>query len=120
MLESSRSFQLLAAEDQYELRNSYSDATDKQLLQAIDVLRKDALEAAENEKKMREFQMRAIKMAKDLQATLKKIEMDEIKERSNIEHAKSSKAADKLLEGLDDTEKKDEEKPEKKKFLGIF
>ena len=116
----SKTFQSLTPQEQTEIKNSYANATDEQLAEAMEVLKNDVVKHAEFEAEEQKAVEQQVKIAHDLKDSMKKIEKEELKENAANDKEESSKAADALLEDLEKGEEEDEGKKKKKKFLGIF
>lgn len=115
-LRASKSFSLLKPDEQEKLLQAFANATDEQLNAGLAELTLDA--ARQQQAELEELQRNkdlAVKV-QELKKTLKEVETEERKENEAADVEESGKEADKLLAALSGAE----EKPERKKFLGIF
>lgn len=122
-LNASKSYNMLSPEEQGALKKAFLDASDEQLLRAIEEIKKDADERNKIELEMQKNEEEQIKLAEEIKKTLKEIDKAQLQEQQTKEKAESAEAAEKLLAKIEDTpeETPDEEKPKKrKKWFGLF
>lgn len=115
-LRASKSFQLLTPEEQSALLAVFANASDEQLQAGLAELQKDILNTQKLEAELKQREERQVKMAEEIKVTLKQIDKEELKENEAKDEKESSDVADKLLAKIG----QEEEKPKRKKFLGIF
>ena len=115
-LRASKSFSLLKPEEQNSLLQAFENVSDEQLRAGMMELQKDAMRQQEIEQNSKEGEGRLSRGVKAMEAEMKDIDREERKENEVKESEESSKEAEKLLAGLS----KIEDKPKRKKFLGIF
>lgn len=115
-LRASKSFSLLKPEEQNGLLQAFGNATDEQLNAGLAELAQDEMRQQQIELQMKDGNQQLAKQVEAMKTEMKEIDTEERKENEAKESDESSKEADKLLASLS----KIEEKPKRKKFLGIF
>jgi endo-1,4-beta-D-glucanase Y len=115
-LRASKSFGLLKPEEQNGLLQAFGNATDEQLKAGLAELQLDAMRQQQIEMQTQEQDKKLAKEVEELKTEMKEIDKEGRKEDEVKESEESGKEADKLLASLS----KIDEKPKKKKFLGIF
>ncbi|PJC39112.1 hypothetical protein CO044_01530 [Candidatus Peregrinibacteria bacterium CG_4_9_14_0_2_um_filter_38_9] len=109
-LEASKSYSILSSGEQSELKTSFLTATDDQLKEGLEVIKRDAVE-------MEQIEAEAKKKAEEMKRRLK----EELAAKIAKDKDESAMAAEKLLEQVENAPAADESDPKKrKKFLGIF
>ncbi len=119
-LQSSKNFQLLAAEKQSELKSSFATATDPQLTLAMEEVKKDALEQAKREAAISELVAKQAELIQKFNEDMKAKDKEELKKNEAIEMAESAKKADELMASLEKISGSGEPEKKRKKFLGLF
>ncbi len=118
-LQRSKSFLSLSPENQAEIKQSFQDADDETLREALEELQKHDAAAAQRQAEAKKRNEELMKEATDIKNELKEIEKVELREKSEKDAQDSSKDADALIAELE----KEEEKPKpkkRKKWFGLF
>jgi len=108
-------FQLLPVEKQSQLKQSFANATDEQVQQAIAEIKKTDLEAAQNEQKRDAQEQKRAQAAQVLKTEMTQETKVELKENEAKDASDSEKEAENILASIGQ-----KDKPKRKKFLGIF
>lgn len=113
-LNKSESFSKLSPEEQAEIRTSYLDATDEELILALKEIKKDSAKTKERV----ERGVKIVDAAKNLQKQMNSIETIQLKKAAKSEKQISEKKAELLLKELENADA--QEDPVKKRGHGIL
>jgi len=120
-LETSNSFQMMVPAEQAAIKSRYLDATDEQLLQAIQALDEDKITTDRIEAEKKKSEQELEESVGEIKSTLKSITKNERVEAEKVEQVTEKVQEEELLHEIEEMDKPKEEAPKKrKKFLGIF
>lgn len=120
LLEASNSFKLLDTVQQAAIRQTYSNATDEQLNQAIQALKEDQLATQKLAEEAAQRQGEIEQKNTQLKNTLRKVEHDERQEAEAADNEASEKEMAGVLQQINSMGVQSTSEPQKKKFMGLF
>ncbi|MFA5829803.1 MAG: hypothetical protein WC843_04905 [Candidatus Gracilibacteria bacterium] len=118
MLQNSTCYKLLGNAEQQELLTAFNLASDEQINAAMEEIKKSEIVFAEAEAKRKQHDERQIQLVSEIKITLREIDKTELKENEQKDAANSIQISEQLLASLNQVPTTN--KPERKKFFGLF
>ncbi len=119
LLEASKAYQWLSTEQKVQIKSEFAQASDQKLQLAINTLQKEEAANAVNYLKIEKNEKLQQELKGKIKGFVRKLTKEQLKDQEKMSKTKDKSSLSSLNQQLEDISKSNE-KPVKKKILGIF